>query len=130
VTAAPAELAGARRRLARAQVELLTALVAAGPAPPGFDPVRVGVQADALLAKRREVVARLRPDLVEAAGADFRSRFDAYARTHPRPATGARADAAAFARTLPVAVTTGFEGRRRRSSCFRARAADGARRTG
>jgi hypothetical protein len=121
VTAPLPELAGARRRLARAQVELLTALVAAGPAPPGFDPVRLGVQADALLAKRREVIARLRPDLVEAAGAEFRSRFDAYARAHPRPAAGARADAAEFARTLPAAVTTGFEGRPRRSARWRNR---------
>jgi hypothetical protein len=121
VTGPPAELSGARRRLVRAQVELLTALVAAGPVPAGFDPVRVAVQADALQAKRRDVVARLHPDLVEAAGAEFRSRFDAYARTHPRPAAGARADAAAFARTLPVAVTTGFDGRRRRSSRWRNR---------
>jgi hypothetical protein len=99
VTGARPELAAARHRLARAQTQLLAALLGGGPPPPGFDRARIRVQAEALLGKRREVVARLRPDLVEAAGAEFRPRFDAYARAHPRPATGARADADAFART-------------------------------
>jgi hypothetical protein len=85
--------------LARAQADLLRALVGAAPPPPGFDPLRIRVQADALVAKRREAVARLRPDLVAAAGGQFRSRFDDYALVNPRPAGGARADAEAFART-------------------------------
>jgi hypothetical protein len=104
--AEPAELAAARRRLAQAQIELLAALVAGGPPPAGFDPGRIRVQADALVAKRRHLVAALRPDLVEAAGADFRARFDVYARRHPRPAAGAHADAAAFARTVQVHPTS------------------------
>ena len=95
-----------RNRLARAQIELLAAVVADGPPPPGFDPDRLRIQAEALVAKRREVVARLRPDLVEAAGPDFRDRFDTYARGHPRPAGGARADVEAFARTLPTPTTS------------------------
>jgi hypothetical protein len=98
--AEPAELAAARRRLARAQSTLLAALLAGAPPPDGFDPTRIRIQADALLAKRRDLVAKLRPDLADAAGADFPARFIAYARTHPRPAGGPYADAAAFARTL------------------------------
>jgi hypothetical protein len=87
-------------RLAAAEEQLLAALVAGDPVPPGFDAVRIRVQADALVAKRREVVARLRPDLVRAVGRAFRPCFDAYARAHPRPVAGARADAEAFARAL------------------------------
>jgi len=97
------EPAAARNRLAGAQIELVAALIAGAPPPPGFDPVRLRAQADALVAKRREVVAKLRPDLVRAAGAQFRDRFDTYALAHPRPIAGARADAEAFARTLPGA---------------------------
>jgi hypothetical protein len=61
------ELTAAWGGLARAPTELLAALVASGPPPPGFIPVRVRVQADAPLAKRCQRVARLRPHLVEAA---------------------------------------------------------------
>jgi hypothetical protein len=88
----------ARRRLAHAQTQLLAALLGGAPPPAGFDLVRLRAQADALLAKRRDVVARLRPDLAEVLGADYRDRFDAYARANPRPAAGAGADAVAFAR--------------------------------
>ena len=94
--------AATRDRLAAAQTRLLCALVAGAPPPPGFDPARLRIQTDALIAKRREVVARLCPDLVAATGAQFAARFDAYARTHPRPAAGARADADAFAQTIPA----------------------------
>lgn len=48
----------AREDLARAQAELLAALVADGPAPAGFDPVRLRVQSRALAAKRRSTAAR------------------------------------------------------------------------
>ena len=96
----------ARRRLGHAQTHLLATLLGGAPPPAGFDPARLRVQADALLAKRRDLVARLRPDLAETLGADFRNRFDAYARTCPSPAAGARADAAAFARTVQTHPTT------------------------
>ena len=89
-----------RRRLARAQTQLLAALLGGAPPPAGFDLVRLRVQADALLAKRRDLVARLRPDLAERLGADYRDRFDTYARANPRPAAGASADAAAFAQDV------------------------------
>jgi hypothetical protein len=95
----PPILADARGRLAQAQADLLAALVAQAPPPPGFDPARIHVQARALLAKRRSIVAALRPDLVDLAGASFRDRFDTYARLTRRPAS-ARDDAEAFARTL------------------------------
>jgi len=101
VTADPAALAAARDRLAAAQTALLAALVTGAEPPPGFDPDRLRLQADALIAKRRAVVARLRPDLVEAAGEGFAERFSAYARARPRPAAGSRADAEEFGRTLP-----------------------------
>ncbi|HST64647.1 MAG TPA: DUF692 domain-containing protein [Mycobacteriales bacterium] len=87
----------ARERLGRAQEELLAGL-AAGTAPPGFDAERIDVQAGALLAKRREAVARRLPELAETA--DFRVRFDAYAKGNPRPPAGSAADADAFARAL------------------------------
>ena len=110
----------ARHRLAPAPTQLLAALVTGEPPPPGFDPARLRAQADALLAKRRAVVARLRPDLVEAAGGQFRTRFDTYARTHPRPAAGAPADATAFAAAAaataePHPPTPPSTGRRRRT---------------
>jgi uncharacterized protein len=86
----------ARERLGRAQEELIAGLLG-GTVPLGFDPERIDVQAGVLLAKRRESVARRLPELAEAA--DFRVRFDAYARVNPRPREGSDADA--FARTLP-----------------------------
>jgi hypothetical protein len=114
-TAESAEVGAARRRLGRAQTELLAALLGGTPPPAGFDPARLRVQADALLAKRRDLVARLRPDLAETLGASFFDRFEAYARAHPSPAAGARADAAAFARTLEAHLT----GQRRRPDYLR-----------
>lgn len=89
----------ARERLARAQAELLHALVAGGPVPEGFDPVRVRVQAAVLVAKRRSVVARLFPDLAITLGDQYAARFGEYARARPKPG-GARADGLAFARYL------------------------------
>lgn len=101
----PAGVAAARRRLAEAQTRLLAALVAGAQPPPGFDPERVRVQAGALVGKRREVVAKVAPalvdDLVDRVGRQrFVELFAEYARAHPRPAEGARADAAAFAEYL------------------------------
>ncbi|WP_424185248.1 hypothetical protein ACOBQX_25630 [Actinokineospora sp. G85] len=88
----------ARERLAAQQSALLHALLADGPAPPGFDEAALRVEADALLAKRRRVVAMIVPEVVEACGAEFAARFAEYARGNPRRVgSRAREDAAAFA---------------------------------
>lgn len=79
-----------RDRLAKAQGELLRALLADGPVPAGFDAERLRVEADALRAKRRRVVAMLEPDGCAEIGEKFVSLFDEYARAHPR-AIGVRA---------------------------------------
>lgn len=93
----------ARERLADAQAALVRALLAGGSPPPGFDPERIARQAAALRAKRRRVIARLRPDLETALGAEFAPRFDAWAREHP-PLVGTcpGADADAFAATVTL----------------------------
>ena len=95
-----ARLAAARSRLAGRQADLLAALVGGAPPPPGFDPDRLRVQAGALAGKRREVVARVAPELVHQLGPRFAGLFADYAREHPRPAAGGRADAAAFTSVL------------------------------
>ncbi|GGS66095.1 hypothetical protein GCM10010156_26350 [Planobispora rosea] len=94
---------GARDALARAQAELLAALVAGGETPAGFDGERLRIQASSLIAKRRGQVARLRPDLVRALGGDFAAEFAAYARGRPKPPGGSRADARDFAEALRAA---------------------------
>lgn len=88
-----------REELARRQAELLAALVAGGPIPPGFDPGRVEVQVLSLAAKRRDGVGRAMPSLVTALGPErWPDEFTAWARTHPKPPEGgSRADAEAFA---------------------------------
>jgi len=99
-SAESAQVGVARRQLAGAQTQLLAALLGGAPPPAGFDPARLRVQADALLAKRSALIARLRPGLAETLAANFGDRFEAYARANPRPAAGAKADAAAFAQTV------------------------------
>lgn len=86
----------ARARLAARQTELLTALVAGGPVPPGFDPAQVRAQATGLAAKRRDTAAKVAPDLPRLLGAQYGPLFLAYARSHPQTG-GYRADARAFA---------------------------------
>ncbi|MFG1947926.1 hypothetical protein [Nonomuraea sp. NPDC048826] len=86
-----------RGRLAERQERLLAALVAGGEAPEGFDAGRLRVQARSLVAKRRSVVARLRPDAAAAAGRDLVALFDAYAADRAGPPSGYRADADDFA---------------------------------
>jgi len=86
-----------RDRLAAAQAGLLAALLAGAPAPVGFDPDRVRVQRNALIAKRRDLVARWWPELV---GPGFALAFTDYARRTPPPAGGLRADAERFAAEL------------------------------
>jgi hypothetical protein len=90
-----------RDRLAEAQGELLRALLADGPVPTGFDSERLRVEADALLAKRRRVVAMLQPDACAELDDRFIPLFNEYARAHPR-ATGSRAreDGQAFVEWL------------------------------
>ena len=100
------DVGAARERLAHAQAELLGALVAGAPVPPGFDAERVRVQADALVAKRREVACLVAPGLASTVGPRFRELFDAYARVAPKPAGGARADVEAFVESLPADVRT------------------------
>ncbi|CAM5337682.1 putative protein OS=Kitasatospora aureofaciens OX=1894 GN=GCM10010502_35160 PE=4 SV=1 [Kitasatospora aureofaciens] len=86
----------ARERLARRQEELLAALVAGGPVPPGFDPGQVRAQSAGLAAKRRDATAKVAPDLPRLLGAQYGPLFLGYARTHPQTG-GYRADARAFA---------------------------------
>ncbi|WP_436496015.1 hypothetical protein [Actinokineospora sp. HUAS TT18] len=86
-----------RDRLAAAQADLLRALMACGPTPEGFDETAVRVEAEALLAKRRRVIAQLIPETVGDLGDRYRPLFDEYATTHPRLAgTRYREDAAQF----------------------------------
>lgn len=89
----------ARRRLARAQTELLSALVAGGPPPDGFDPGRLRVQRRALLAKRANVLTKVAPEPAEILAGDFRDLFFGYARTRPMT-DGYRRDATDFVRHL------------------------------
>lgn len=88
----------ARERLAAGQLALLSALVAGGAAPGGFDAARLRVQADALLAKRRGVAVRHHPWLAEALGdARYAALFAKYARAAPQgPDASGRGDASAF----------------------------------
>ncbi|MCT2585466.1 hypothetical protein [Actinophytocola gossypii] len=91
----------ARDELAARQAELVRALLAGGPVPPGFDPDRIRVEAAALHAKRRAVAERLRPDLADDLGEDFGTLFDTWAATRPRRAgVSFRADLADFASWL------------------------------
>ncbi|KPI10829.1 protein of unknown function DUF692 [Actinobacteria bacterium OK074] len=96
---APGSPAPARQRLALAQAALLSALVAATPAPEGFDRVRLGVQARALAAKRADVVAKVAPELPVILGQSYRPAFLAYAGGHPMTG-GYRRDALGFAEHL------------------------------
>ncbi|MER6577376.1 hypothetical protein [Nonomuraea sp. NPDC001023] len=91
---------GARARLAEAQGRVVACLVAGADPPAGFDAGRLRVQASALLAKRRGVVARLRPDAARAAGPALAAEFAAYAAARAVPPPGYRADADDFAAWL------------------------------
>lgn len=86
----------ARARLAARQTALLTALVAGGPVPPGFDPAQVRSQSAALAAKRRDTAAKVAPALPRLLGPQYGPLFLSYARRHPQTG-GYRADARAFA---------------------------------
>ncbi|WP_078910834.1 DUF692 domain-containing protein [Streptomyces sp. NRRL WC-3742] len=85
-----------REHLALRQGELLAALVAAGPVPPGFDPAQVRAQRAGLASKRRDTAAKVAPELPRLLGSAYGPLFLDYARTHPQTG-GYRADARAFA---------------------------------
>ncbi|GAB1821254.1 hypothetical protein [Herbidospora sp. RD11066] len=86
-----------RALLADQQRALLAALVAGAAPPEGFDAERLRIQASSLIAKRRGLVAVLRPDVVRTLGESFVREFHGYASGRPKPQGGSRADAAAFA---------------------------------
>lgn len=96
VRAGDPELVVARARLARRQAELLSALVAGGPVPEGFDQERIRVQSQVLLAKRRDTVARVAPEVARLLGDQYQPLFRRYAQQGPALG-GHRADARAFA---------------------------------
>lgn len=76
-----------REDLAARQAALLATLLTGAPAPSGFDPARLRIEADVLLTKRRKLVAYLRPDLLETLGERFGPLFDTYAAEHPKAVT-------------------------------------------
>jgi hypothetical protein len=92
--------AESRRRLAEAQARVVAALVAGGDLPDGFDEQRMRAQAASLVAKRRSIVARIRPDAAIAAGPDLAAEFAAYARSRTAPPPNYRTDADDFAAWL------------------------------
>jgi len=109
-----AELLLARTELARRQGELLTALVAGGPVPEGFDPDQVRIQAHGLATKRRDTVAHVAPELRALLGADYSELFLRYAAGRPQTG-GYRADARAFAEwALAAEPGAGWHGELRR----------------
>lgn len=87
-------------RLAEAQARVVAALVAGAEVPDGFDPGRMRAQAASLIAKRRGIVARIRPDTAVAAGQDLAAEFAAYARARTAPPPDYRTDADDFAAWL------------------------------
>jgi hypothetical protein len=89
----------ARADLAAAQRALVAALVEGGPLPPGFDALRVGAAARALLRKRAGEVGRAWPQLAAAYGAQWPSVFAEWARH--RPTRGSWLDGWDFARSHP-----------------------------
>ncbi len=82
----------ARARLAAGQIALVTALVAGGAEPAGFDPGALEATRRVLVDKRRAGVARRWPTL--AAEPEFGARFRSWAAG--RPPAGAYADGVAF----------------------------------
>ncbi|WP_410610611.1 hypothetical protein [Amycolatopsis sp. lyj-109] len=84
-----------REELARRQAELLHALLAGGPAPAGFDPARLKVEAQVLRRKHGRVLAYQRPELAEALGERYGPLFAQFTAARPKKAaerSGAYAD--------------------------------------
>lgn len=87
----------ARERLAAQQARLLRAVLANGDAPPRFDPRHLAIATATLRNKRRRIVGRLRPDLLETVGDRFAELFERYAAEYPKDEhTRARVDADRF----------------------------------
>jgi hypothetical protein len=84
--------------LADQQAELVAALVAGGPLPPGFDPARVGAAREALLRKRSGEVAAAWPVLAASLGPQWTVVFRDWARD--RAPNGALRDGWDLARQL------------------------------
>ena len=90
-----------REALAAQQASLLRALLAGGPAPAGFDPDRLRVEAEVLRRKHGRLIAFLRPDLAEALGDRFGGLFAEFTAAHPKSdTTRAHAYAEVFATWL------------------------------
>ncbi|SBT44208.1 hypothetical protein [Micromonospora auratinigra] len=84
--------------LAARQAELVAALVAGGPLPPGFAPAPVEAARRALLRKRAGDVARHWPLLAAGLGADWPATFAGWAAG--RPTNGSLRDGWDLAREL------------------------------
>lgn len=69
--------------LAARQAELVAALVAGGPLPPGFDPAALAAARAVLLRKRAGDVARHWPLLAAGLGADWPATFARWAAGRP-----------------------------------------------
>jgi hypothetical protein len=87
--------------LARRQAELVAALVAGAPVPPGFDDARVDAARRALLRKRAGEVARAWPMLAAGCGARWPAEFAGWAAG--RAGRGAMRDGWDLARTWAAA---------------------------
>jgi hypothetical protein len=93
--------AEARAKLSSQQAALVTALMARGELPAGFDVVRLRAAAASLARKRARAAARTWPGLARALGRRFGELFTAYAEAAPLPRDGGPlADGRAFARWL------------------------------
>jgi hypothetical protein len=93
--------ARARAELAAQQAALVTALVARGEPPPGFEAEHLRAAAAALAKKRARTTARAWPGLARALGRDFGRLFANYAGAAPLPRDGGPlADGRGFARWL------------------------------
>jgi hypothetical protein len=75
----------ARERLAKAQGDLVRALVAQGPIPAGFDEKMLRVAARSLVNKRRQQTARSWPQLAKIFGDKYPELFTNYAQSHSLP---------------------------------------------
>ncbi len=70
--------------LASQQAALLQALLADGPAPAGFSPDRLRIEADVLRRKHSRLIAYLRPDLEESLGDRFFPLFAEFTAATPK----------------------------------------------
>jgi hypothetical protein len=107
------DMDAARARLALAQTALLSALVAGGPVPEGFDRERLHVQRQALAARRATVMAKVAPELPALLGERYRPAALRHARDHPMTG-GYRQCARAFAEYLLHDSSTPLRARERR----------------